>query len=343
MSRSIWATALGVSVFALAATLSASPGEPAQPASIHAEQASYQVPIVHHIVPVQTPALRHPHANAVRLRGHSAARALTQPHVVLLAPGSGFQQAAGSGPVRALQRRLAGLGFAPGPIDGRYGPLTTDAVERFQNASGLIVDGIVGARTLAALSARPSSGLAPGAGYQQAAGSGRVRVRVLQRRLAGLGFAPGPIDGRYGPLTTDAVERFQSARRLTVNGIVGAQTLRVLSTARRRPIPISDHASHHPARPSHTAVPTRSAPVQRPPETPVTRVLPSLMLPLLLVLAAVLVLVTMGLGMMLLSYGRTRARTRSTPALLQDNHTPDAASEIVGVHDAVAGPGGGWR
>jgi hypothetical protein len=266
MSRSIWATALGVSVFALAATLSASPGEPAQPASIHAEQASYQVPIVHHIVPVQTPALRHPHANAVRLRGHSAARALTQPHVVLLAPGSGFQQAAGSGPVRALQRRLAGLGFAPGPIDGRY-----------------------------------------------------------------------------GPLTTDAVERFQSARRLTVNGIVGAQTLRVLSTARRRPIPISDHASHHPARPSHTAVPTRSAPVQRPPETPVTRVLPSLMLPLLLVLAAVLVLVTMGLGMMLLSYGRTRARTRSTPALLQDNHTPDAASEIVGVHDAVAGPGGGWR
>jgi peptidoglycan hydrolase-like protein with peptidoglycan-binding domain/Flp pilus assembly protein TadD len=263
MSRSTWAAALGVSVFALAATSSASPGEPVQPASIHAEQASYPVPIVHHIVPVQTPALRHParHTNAIRHRGHSAARALThQPHIVLLAPGSGFQQAAGSEPVRVLQRRLTGLGFSPGPIDGRYGPLTTQAVERFQSAYGLSPDGIVGPRSVAALNAKTdttSVALRPGGGYRMNADVGRVRV--LQRRLARLGFAPGPIDGRYGPLTTQAVERFQSARRLTVNGVAGADTLRVLFTVpRRSPVTVSSQprSSSQP----HSAVPARSTP-----------------------------------------------------------------------------------
>jgi len=54
-----------------------------------------------------------------------------------LLPGAGYQQPTGSGHVRALQRRLARLGFAAGPIDGRYGPLTTRAVDRFQHSRGL--------------------------------------------------------------------------------------------------------------------------------------------------------------------------------------------------------------
>jgi len=96
--------------------------------------------------------------------------------VVLLAPGSGYQQAAGSGRVRGLQRRLAGSGFAPGPIDGRYGPLTRRAVMRFQAAQRLRVDGVAGPETLAQLrvSARPAArdrrvGLRPAA-------SSRARV-----------------------------------------------------------------------------------------------------------------------------------------------------------------------
>jgi peptidoglycan hydrolase-like protein with peptidoglycan-binding domain len=351
MSRSIWAAALGVSVFALAATLSASPGEPAQPASIHAELASYPVPIVHHIVPVQTPALRHParHANAIKHRRHSAARALTQPHIVLLAPGSGFQQPAGSGPVRALQRRLTGLGFAPGPIDGRYGPMTTQAVERFQSAYGLNADGILGRRSVAALNANTatiSAALRPGAGYRVNAGLGRVRV--LQRRLARLGFSPGPIDGRYGPLTTHAVERFQSARRLTVNGVVAAGTLRALFAVQRRsPVAVSSHprpsvqphstvparstppvsSQPHGAVPAHSTTPVEAAPVSggHSPALPVV--------PVLLALAAV------GIAVMLLRSGRTRSRERRELALHEP--LPRAfAPELADVRDIDSGTGG---
>ena len=263
MSRSLWAAVLGVSVFALAATLSASPGAPVHPRK-HPRRAS--------CLPSPDRSPHRPCADAgaspsgAARERHQTPRTLgcaspTQPRVVLLAPGSGFQQAAGSGRVRALQRRLTGLGFAPGPIDGRYGPLTTQAVERFQSASGLSADGIVGPRSSAALNAKTATTgaeLRPGDGYRANAGLGRVRV--LQRRLARLGFAPGPIDGRYGPLTTHAVERFQSARRLAVNGVVGAGTLRALLTIRRRsPVTVSSQPRHS----SNLIAPFRLAPRRR--------------------------------------------------------------------------------
>jgi Putative peptidoglycan binding domain len=73
--------------------------------------------------------------------------------VVLLAPGSGYNTPHGSAFVRALQLRLTAVNAAPGPIDGRYGPLSTLAVERFQTAHRLNIDGIAGPITLAALTA----------------------------------------------------------------------------------------------------------------------------------------------------------------------------------------------
>ncbi|MBM3487262.1 MAG: peptidoglycan-binding protein [Alphaproteobacteria bacterium] len=53
--------------------------------------------------------------------------------------------------VRRIQKRLEALGFSPGDIDGKFGLGTEAAVLAFQRASGLLADGIVGARTLAAL------------------------------------------------------------------------------------------------------------------------------------------------------------------------------------------------
>jgi peptidoglycan hydrolase-like protein with peptidoglycan-binding domain len=63
-----------------------------------------------------------------------------------LASGAGYGTG-GSDAVRALQRRLRRLGDQPGPIDGLYGPLTKEAVIRFQQRHGLAVDGIVGRQT----------------------------------------------------------------------------------------------------------------------------------------------------------------------------------------------------
>ena len=70
--------------------------------------------------------------------------------------------------------------------------------------------------------------LALGGGYE--GGPGAVRVHALQRRLDGAGYSPGPIDGRYGPRTEAAVEEFQSARGLLVDGIAGPVTLNALHT-----------------------------------------------------------------------------------------------------------------
>jgi hypothetical protein len=53
--------------------------------------------------------------------------------------------------VRALQRALAHLGYSPGKIDGRFGPATEKALATFQGASKLSPDGILGAKSLAAL------------------------------------------------------------------------------------------------------------------------------------------------------------------------------------------------
>jgi peptidoglycan hydrolase-like protein with peptidoglycan-binding domain len=151
----------------------------------------------------------------------------------LVGPGDGFGLAGGAPRVRLIQRKLAAMGFAPGPIDGLYGPITTAAVARFQQSRGLVPDGIVGPITRAALN---RGGLSLGAGFLQP--RGLRAVRSLQRELRRTGFSPGPIDGRYGLGTTRAVRRFQSAHRLTPNGVAGTRTMHALVVdSTRRPTP----------------------------------------------------------------------------------------------------------
>jgi hypothetical protein len=55
-------------------------------------------------------------------------------------------------------------------------------------------------------------------------GSSGEDVEVLQRALLRAGFDPGPVDGEFGPVTTAAVRKFQAARGLVVDGVVGPQT-----------------------------------------------------------------------------------------------------------------------
>jgi Putative peptidoglycan binding domain len=107
--------------------------------------------------------------------------------------------------------------------------------------------------------------VAPGAGYDSAVGS--APVRVLQRRLARAGDPPGPVDGRYGPRTEQAVRRFQAAHGLQVDGIAGPQTLIHLNpqAADHRPKPASTHprSRPRPARPKITSRPPVGAPAPK--------------------------------------------------------------------------------
>src|SRR5919106_1593846 len=90
--------------------------------------------------------------------------------------------------VRTLQKRLDELGFAPGPVDGVYGPRTTAAVEAFQLLSDLEQGGRANAATLAALEDFESD-----APIIEAGDKGKA-VKRLQQRLADGPFDPGPDD-----------------------------------------------------------------------------------------------------------------------------------------------------
>ena len=63
------------------------------------------------------------------------------------------------------------------------------------------------------------------------AGSQGTQVEQLQRALAKLGHAPGAVDGKFGPITEAAVMRFQTAAKLTADGVVGPLTLAALGKA----------------------------------------------------------------------------------------------------------------
>lgn len=78
--------------------------------------------------------------------------------------------------IRDYQRQLQALGYYSGSIDGDRGPLTKGAVENFQRAEGLKVDGIVGPATRAALAraiaAKNQGKTTVGAGPAAAGGTG---------------------------------------------------------------------------------------------------------------------------------------------------------------------------
>lgn len=245
-----------------------------------------------------------------RLGEHARSRADGRPTTVrlggdvLLAPGAGYSSPGGSALVRALQLRLARAGDQPGPIDGRYGPLTEQAVVRFQAAHGLAADGLAGPVTLAALtSATPV--LYPGAGYAESRGF--AGVRVLQKQLTRLGVSPGPVDGRYGPMTTRAVERFQSTHGLQVDGIVGERTGRALHAGGRRALTFTHKHSRKSRRSVSKPHAARRSATNRRSSGTVRQHQRAPMLPIVLILLGV---TAMGLGMAVLVYERRRAKAQ---------------------------------
>ena len=250
---------------------------------------------------------------------------------VVLGSGSGYGGGHDAALVRSLQRRLDRQGYSPGPVDGRYGPRTETAVEAFQRARGLRVDGIAGPLTLAALRTMV---LYPGTGY---AGAGSTEVRRLQRQLRRDGGNPGPIDGRYGPLTEAAVRRFQAAHGLKVDGIAGAHTFGELerTAGKKRPATPSAQPGHR-TNPSRTRRPRPSHPVVPPPPrattTPHTHGRtasrsPGASWPVALMVLGVICLATLLGGVLLIDRRRRAAKLRAVPSEYAGG--PVAAAELA--------------
>ncbi len=120
--------------------------------------------------------------------------------------------------VKSVQSYLLGRGFAPGPVDGIYGRMTSAAVERFEASVGLPIDGIWTAEEayLASLQILqiPKDQLATGS-------RDYASVRDLQRFLNDQGFSAGPVDGIFGSMTESALKRFEQDAGLPVDGVWG--------------------------------------------------------------------------------------------------------------------------
>ena len=149
-------------------------------------------------------------------------------------------------PVRCLQTTLNAQGYSAGPVDGQFGPMTYRAVFRYQQAKRLFVDGVVGRQTGTALgiwgtasasgassggTASSGGGAAPAGGVAGCTintslrrGSSGAQVQCLQSRLTALGYPVGPIDGVFGNMTRSGVVRYQQAKGLLADGVVGRIT-----------------------------------------------------------------------------------------------------------------------
>ncbi len=139
--------------------------------------------------------------------------------------------------VTELQQLLERAGVPTGSVDGDFGPMTQAAVRRFQSARGLPVDGVVGARTWAELKQAAPSASSTSSAPQLRSGDFGADVEKLQRELVRHGFDVGGLDGSFGPGTRSAVVRFQRAKGLEADGVVGAGTWRALGGSVIAPVP----------------------------------------------------------------------------------------------------------
>ncbi|MGA3352218.1 MAG: peptidoglycan-binding protein [Acidimicrobiales bacterium] len=131
--------------------------------------------------------------------------------------------------VADLQERLRRLGFDHGnDASGAYGSGTALAVQEFQSQRGLRVDGICGRQTWSSL-VEAGFRLGDRLLYRRVPMLQGDDVAEVQRRLSGLGFDSGGVDGIFGDSTHVALAEFQRNAGLVTDGICGPLTLSELT------------------------------------------------------------------------------------------------------------------
>jgi len=141
--------------------------------------------------------------------------------------------------VTELQEELYKRGYLKQNPTGYYGTNTQDAVIQFQKDNGLAVDGKAGPETRKSLlgsnyTTISSDRLTTGEKTEAEVyypGDRADYIKVIQQKLKDLEYYTySNITGYFGPITEDAVRRFQSVNNLTVDGIVGKETLSMLES-----------------------------------------------------------------------------------------------------------------
>ena len=143
--------------------------------------------------------------------------------------------------VRAVQTKLAALGYYKARIDGSSGSMTSAAIRRFQLAEKLKVTGSLNQQTLDALGVKAPppapeyskiSALFEGGPLSGKDSAAQVEaIRHVQRILADSGFYAGPHDGLPSTTLTLSISEWQIANGLRRTGKLDSRTLNGLSVA----------------------------------------------------------------------------------------------------------------
>lgn len=150
--------------------------------------------------------------------------------------------------VAEIQRQLKEKGFEPGSIDGKMGEFTRRAIREFQVAVGERPSGFLNKTTwfklgepakLASLMDKDVKTEEIKKDYPRKEDlqteimehrlRNKDRVKAVQTALKNAGFDPGPVDGKMGEKTKQAVMAFQKSRGLTPDGVVGTKTWEALN------------------------------------------------------------------------------------------------------------------
>ncbi len=133
--------------------------------------------------------------------------------------------------VKVLQDVLKAKGyFTYHTSTGYYGPITEDAVGKFQQAVGLNVTGVATTDTLKALGAKTVSKSSAQSSSLQVGSRGQ-QVTNLQSALKDKGYYAYNVDGIYGQITKKAVQDFQREKGLSITGKADAATLNALASS----------------------------------------------------------------------------------------------------------------
>jgi peptidoglycan hydrolase-like protein with peptidoglycan-binding domain len=130
-----------------------------------------------------------------------------------------------------LQIVLKNYGYYGSVVDGQFGPVSKLALKDFQQNNGLISDGIIGKNTCNSLMDKQNV-------IKKSSSSVLIdnkkiikpseTLKISQQKLKNLELYSGPIDGINGSNTKNAVKDFQKKAGLTVDGVLGPNTLAAL-------------------------------------------------------------------------------------------------------------------
>lgn len=112
--------------------------------------------------------------------------------------------------IRALQRELRQLGYGALVSDGVMRPMMRAAIMAYEDDQGIPLTGEASEELLKrVLLGAAASGDASPSARKVATPQAAQMVRTVQTMLTGLGYQPGPTDGRFGDETERAIREFE--------------------------------------------------------------------------------------------------------------------------------------